>query len=60
MNRSLDLAFIDFQKAFDAIVLDSVLEALQECQVDYSYSRLIHNINKKATMAKKLHKTPNH
>lgn len=58
-NRPLVLAFVDFHKAFDTVELDAVLGALQECRVDYRYTRLIYNIYKNATMMVKLHENTN-
>ena len=37
----LVLAFVDFQKAFDTVEPKVVLSALQECRVDYRYTKLI-------------------
>ena len=55
-NRPLVLVFIDFQKAFDMIEMDSILAALSQCRVDYRYSRLIHNIYSNSTASVRLHK----
>ena len=45
-NRPLVLAFVDFQKAFDTVGPKAVLSVLQECRVDYRYTKLINNIYK--------------
>lgn len=45
--RPLDLAFVDFNKAFDTVVL----EALKECRAGYRY--------KNATMMARLHENTN-
>ena len=54
-NRPLVLAFVDFQKAFDTVEPKAVLSALQECRVDYRYTKLIYNIYKNAKVTVKLH-----
>lgn len=54
-NRPLVLAFVDFQKAFDTVERDAVVNSLQKCRIDYRYTSLIHNIYKNATMKVKLH-----
>lgn len=54
-NRPLVLAFVDFHKAFDTIEMDAILHSLQECRIDYRYTRLIYNIYSNATMMVKLH-----
>ena len=47
-NRPLVLAFVDFQKAFDTVEPKAVLSALQECRIDYRYTKIIYNIYKNA------------
>lgn len=51
-NRSLVLAF-DFRMVFDTIEMSAILEGMNECRIDYRYSK-IHNIYKNA-MTVKLH-----
>lgn len=58
-NMSLILVFVDFHEAFDTIELNSILEALQVCHLDYWHSNLIHSISKNATIIIKLHETTN-
>lgn len=58
-NKPLVLAFVDFHKAFDTVELKAVLEALQECRIDYRYMKLIYNIYKNATMSVQLHENSN-
>ena len=59
-NKPLVLLFIDFHKAFDTIELKAILDALNDCRVDFRYSRLIYNIYKNATMSVRLHEASNH
>lgn len=53
-NRPLALVFVDFHKAFDTVEPSAILKTLQECRVDYRYTKLIYNIYKNATMVVKL------
>lgn len=45
----LVLIFIDYEKAFDSIELQTILEALNQSRIDYRYTSLIRNIYKNAT-----------
>lgn len=56
-NRPLVLVFIDFHKAFDTIELTSIIAALEQCRIDYRYTRLIEYIYSNAITTVKLHET---
>lgn len=45
-DRPLYIAFIDYAKAFDTISHEAIWEALDKCQVDESYTRVLKNIYK--------------
>ena len=56
-NRPLALVFVDFHKAFDTVELASIIAALEQCRIDYRYTRLIEYIYSNATTTVKLHET---
>jgi len=56
-NRPLVLVFVDFHKAFDTVELSSIIAALEQCRIDYRYTRLIEYIYSNATTTVKLHET---
>ncbi|CAH2084829.1 unnamed protein product [Euphydryas editha] len=49
LQRPLYLAFIDYQKAFDSILHNSICEALKENKIDYTYCKIIKNIYERNT-----------
>jgi hypothetical protein len=54
-NIPLVLAFVDYEKAFDTVEFETVLEALNQSRIDYRYTSLIKNIYENATSSIRLH-----
>ena len=50
-NRTLCLAFVDYEKAFDSIETWAVLQSLQRCQVEYRYIEVLRCLYQNATMS---------
>lgn len=54
-NKPLILIFVDYEKAFDSVNQQRLLEALSECRIDYRYTTLIKHIYNNATASVRLH-----
>lgn len=54
-NRPLVLIFVDYEKAFDSVNQQKMLEALNECRIDHRYTTVIKNIYDNATACVRLH-----
>lgn len=50
------LTLINCKNWFDSVEFETILEALDQSQIDYRYTSLKRNIHKKATSSKRLHK----
>ena len=48
------MAFIDYEKAFDSIEINAILEALKNQGIDLTYIQLIENIYKNSTASIKI------
>lgn len=53
-NKPLVLIFVDYEKAFDTINQQQMLEALTECRIDHRYTNIIKHIYKNATASVKI------
>ncbi|CAG9840233.1 unnamed protein product [Diabrotica balteata] len=54
-NIPLVLAFVDYEKAFDSVEFETVVEALNKGRIDYRYTTLIKNIYENAKSSIRLH-----
>ena len=55
-NKSLCLAFVDYEKAFDSVETMAIINSLQEQGINKTYIKLLENIYVKGTAVVRLHK----